>query len=227
MKRDKDAIEKKLKVVGNKVFTTEKTIIEFPAWYESKKFVSVEDVTYVYGIFAIIIGDTYSVSRIPTMIPTNPIMINEIDRDGETYIQYIYGKDDCLIENTTVLRHKLLSYTYFEAYFMYARIPWFVEYEDLLRITDNLPEYANSDAGGNFIANELITSFVTRSSANKETFYRQVQKGDYTYIDMMNVYYSALNTLNKIGGNRFNEGIVSALVQKETSPTQLENIVRK
>lgn len=227
MKRDSGTIQKKLKVIDGKVYTSEKTIIEFPSWYQDKKFVSIEDVNYIYGIFAIIIGDSYSISRIPTMIPTVPIMVNEVDRDGETYIQYVYGKDDCIIENTTIVQNKLLSYTYFEAFFMYARIPWFVDYEDLLYITDNLVKYAGSEVGGNFIANELLTSFVTRVKENKEVFYRQKQKGEYSYIDLMNVYYSALNTVSRIGGNRFNDSIVSALVQKETSPTQLENIVRK
>jgi hypothetical protein len=225
--RDKDFIRKNLYIKDGKIYTKEKTIIEFPKWYEDKELLDIKEVTYLYGIFAIIIGDKYSVSVIPTLVNTTPIVVKEVEREGITYVQFIYGKDDCLIDNTNVIKKDLLSYNLFENFFIYAKIPWFIEYEDLIRITDNIFKYSKSNLGNNFIATELVTSFIARNSKNKSMFFRQEPKGDVEYVDLTNPYYSSISTLAKISGNYFTESLTSAIVQKEKEPTKLENLVRR
>jgi len=227
MKRDKDFISSKLYIKDGKIYCKEKCIIEFPKWYEDKELATIQDVVYFYGVFSIIIGDKYSVSVIPTLCQTTPIMIKEIERDGVVYNQFVYGKDDCIISNTKVVKNELLSYNFFETFYMYARVPWFIEYEDLVRIMDNLPIYANSNVGGNFISNELTTSFITRVKDDKKKFFRQDSGKKFEYVDLMNVYYSALSTVNKIAGNYFMESMTSAIVQKEPKTTKLEDLVRE
>jgi len=224
--RDKDFIQSKIYIKDDKVYCKEKCTIEFPKWYLDKNLATIQEVVYFYGIYSLTIGDKYSVSVIPTLCQTTPIMIKEIDRDGVIYVQLLYGKDDCILNNIKVVKNELLSYNFFETFFMYARVPWYIEYEDLLRIMDNLPIYANSKVGDNFISNELITSFITRVKGKKNEFYRQNTAKGFEYVDLMNVYYSSLSTLSKIGGNYFKEGVVSAIVQKETKPSKLEIAVR-
>lgn len=227
MKRDKDFIQKNTYVKDGKIYCKQKTIIEFPKWYEDKGLAAIQEVTNIYGIFAIIIGDSYSVSLIPTLINTTPIMVNQVTKEGIDYYQFVYGKDDVLINNVRVVKKELLSYNFFETFYMYARAPWYVEYEDLVRIMDNLPKYAKSNIGDNYISNELVTSFITRNLANRRLYYRQVQKGEYEYVDLMSPYFSATSVVNKIGGNQFQDALISAINQKETKITKLEEIVRK
>lgn len=227
MKRDNIYINSKLYIKDNKVYTREKTIIEFPKWYENKELLDIQDVTYLYGIFSIAIGDKYAVSIIPTLITTEPVIITEVERDDGIYIQFVYGKDDCIIDNTSVVKKELLSYNFFENFILYAKIPWFIEYEDLIKISDNLPKYAKSNLGSNYIANELVVSFIARCKSNKTLFYRQNTKDDVAYTDLLNVYYSAVSTLSKLAGNFFTDSLTSALVQKESQSNTLENHVRK
>lgn len=227
MKRDPQFIGSKLYRDGDKLRCKEKCIIEFPKWYEDKELATIQDTVYFYGIFAIVIGDKYSVSVIPTLCQTTPIMIKEIERDGVVYNQFIYGKDDVILNNVNVVKNELLSYNFFETFYMYARAPWFIEYEDLVRLMDNLPVYANSNVGGNFISNELTTSFITRSKVDKKIFFRQDGSKGFEYVDLMNVYYSALSTTNKIAGNYFMESMTSAIVQPEAKTTKLEDLVRE
>lgn len=227
MKRDKDFIQSQIYIKDGKIYTKEKTIIEFPKWYENKELLDIQDVTYLYGVFAIIIGDKYSVSVIPTLINTTPIIIREVERENGTYIQFVYGKDDVLIDNTTIAKKDLLSYNIFENLFIYAKTPWFIEYEDLIKILDNIYPYSNSNLGNNFVATELVTSFIARTKKDKSVFLRQDPNAQADYVDLTNVYFSALSTLNKVAGNYFTEGLTSALVQKETHPTRLENLVRQ
>ncbi len=228
--RDKAFIEQNLIVKDNKVFTKEKLIIEFPKWYENKEFLDRQSVTYLYGVFAMIIGNKYSVSVIPTLITTQPIMVNEVEKEDGEYIQFIYGKGDCIIENINVVKKELLAYNLFENFFIYSRVPWFIEYEDLIRITDNLSNYAKSNLGNNQIAMELVISFIARCVEDKRLFFRQKEK-DYKstpeYVDLLNIYWSVRSSAGKLGGNYFSRSLVSAIVQPETEETKLEKLVRQ
>ena len=223
LKRDPKYIKSLVEFKDGKIYCKEKCIIEYPAWYEDKDLGESREQVSVYGIFAIIVGDKYSVSVIPTLCTSNPVMVTEIDREGVIYKQLMFGKGDCIISNTTVANYSLKSYNFFEAFFMRAKIPWYVEYEDLAKSMDNLVKYAASEVGGSLVANELITSHITRSLKDKNVYYRQIGgTGESAYVDLMNVYYSAIGTVNKLGGNYFSNSLVSALVQENTGETKLE-----
>jgi hypothetical protein len=227
LKRNKDFISSKLYTKDGKIYCKEKCTIEFPKWYEDKELATIQDSVQFYGVFAIIIGDQYSVSIIPTLCQTTPIMVREIEREGIVYNQFIYGKDDCILDNVNVVKVEILSYNFFETYYMYARAPWYIEYEDLVRIMDNLPGYAKSNVGDNYISNEVVTSFITRSKADKKVFFRQNGTKGFEYVDLLSPYFSSLSTVNKLGGNYFTNSLVSAIVQPETSTTKLEEHVRQ
>lgn len=227
MKRDPSYIQSQLYEKDGKIYTKAKTVIEFPKWFQDKGLAELKEVSYVYGIMSIQIGESYSVSVVPTLISTTPILVREVDKGGETYVQLVYGKDDCLFDNVTVVKEELLSYNFFEGFFMYAKIPWYVEYEDMLRILDNLPKYAKSKVGDSHLSNELLTSFIARSKTDKSVFYRQMgAKGSYDYVDLMSPYYSMLSTTAKISGGYFQQGLTSAIARKEKEPTKLEVLVR-
>ena len=229
--RDKNYIASQLTQKENAIYTKQKTIIEFPKWYQDKGLYDNSDKTFVYGVFAIIIGDRYSVSVIPTVMATEPIAVMEIERDGVEYFQLVYGKDDCLFEDTKILKQPFLSYNFFDGYYFQAKIPWFIEYNeknnDLVKILDNMVRYGGSKLGANLISNEVVTSFIARNPKDKTQFFRLDPKGDPSFVDLMDVRFSALNTLNKLAGNYFEDALTGALVQKEKSPTTLENLVRK
>jgi len=227
LNRDPKYIQSKLYRKDGKIYTKEQCIIEFPKWYLNKDLAVIEEQSKIYGIFCIIMGNKYSVSTIPTLITTVPILVNEIEKDDTEYVQFVYNIDDPIIDNELSIKHELLSYYFFEGYFMYAKIPWYIEYEDILKVMDNLPKYASSSIGKVWTANELLVSFITRSIKDKTKFYRQIDlKEKYDYIDLMNVFYSVTSPVLKLGGNYFNNALVSAIVQKTDTETKLDKLVR-
>lgn len=227
LKRDPAYIAQHLTLKDGSYYTDQVTIIEFPSWFAEKGLYEVTEHTNVYGLFAIIMGEKYSVSIIPTIIYTNPLSVKEIERDGVKYTQLFYAKGDKIIETQTVVQQTFLIYDFFDTHYMQAKVPWYTEYDDLRKIMGNVSKYAASGLGDSEIANEVVTSFIARSQANKLTFYRQDASKGMTYVDLMDVRYSTLSTVNKLAGNYFEESLVSALVQKEKKPTTLENIVRR
>lgn len=224
--RDKDAVSKHITVKEGAYFTDTKTIIEFPKWYQDKDLYVNESVHYLYGIFAIIIGNNYSVSRIPTVLTTSPVMVTEVEKDGELYINFHYGAGSKILESSKAIMQPYLVYNFFDGYFLQAKIPWYVGYEDLSAIMDNTVPYGGTNLGNNQTSNELLCSFIARQVKDKRLFYRLDPKGHPAYVDLMDVRYSSLSTVNKLAGNYFNEAMVSALVQKEKKPTTLEKHVR-
>lgn len=227
MKRDKDYIKSVIIKKDDGYYATKKTIIEFPKWYQDKGLYEISDNTFLYGIFAMIVDDKYSVSRIPTVMNTTPLMVKEIDRDGETYIQLIYGPGDRVINSQNVLMQPFLSYEYFNGFYMLAKIPWFIDYEDLIFTMDNTVKYAGNNLGSNNVGNEVLPTFISRQQKDKRMFHRSNPTGKPYFVGLMDVRYSALSTINKQAGNYPEESLVSALIIKEEKPTTLENHVRR
>ena len=227
LKRDKDYVRSTITKKDDGYYTTKKTIIEFPKWYETKGLYEISDNTFVYGIFAMIVDDKYSVARIPTVINTTPLMVKEVERDGEVYIQLIYGPGDRIINGEKVLMQPFLSYEYFNGFYMLAKVPWFIDYEDLVFTMDNTTKYAGNNLGSNTVGNEVLATFISRQQENKHAFFRTDPKGKPYFVGLMDVRFSALSTINKQAGNYPEESLVSALINKEKKPTTLENHVRR
>lgn len=225
--RDKVYIDSLIEYKDGAYYCKEPLNIEFPKWYQDKQMFDIADKMYLYGIFSIHHKDKYAVSIIPTVIVTNPILTTEVERDGQPYIQLRYGKGDRLIESEKVIQHSFLSYNFFDANYMQAKVPWFITYEDLCKIMDNMVPYAASNLGANLVGNEVVTSFVTRLKSDKRKFYSSDPSKPYAYVDLMDVRYSTMSTLSKIAGNYFSEGLISSLVQQEQTPSKLEQHVRK
>lgn len=227
MIRNKKTIEQHVKLVDNKYVTDTLTVIEFPKRYLDKEIATIADKTYVYGIFAIIIGEVYSVSLIPSSIETNPLYIKENIRDNVEYIQFYYGKDMPIIENKNVIRNKVNTYNILEEFYLRGNIPWYIDYEDLNTIFNNMRYYADSAIGDTKLTNEIITSYIARDPSDMHIFHRLSKNKESVYIALDDIYYATLGTVNKLSGSYFDKGIVSALVQPEKSPTKLEQIIRK
>lgn len=226
MKRDPSHIAKYLDLKDGKYITQKKMIIEFPSWYKEKGLYDISDTSFLYGIFAIIMDDVYSVSLITTVLSTSPVMVTEVEREDITYTQFHYGPGDVIVNSDTVIMHTFLVYELFDMFFMQAKIPWFIEYLDLAKILKNTVSYGGTNFGRSKTGNEVLVSFIARSSKDKFKFHRQDRKTPMTYVDLMDIRYSTLSTVNKFAGNYFEESMVSALVVKETKPTALENHVR-
>lgn len=226
LKRDPQTVKKCLVNKDNSYYTNKALTIEFPKWYMTKGLYVNEETHYLYGIFAVIVGDVYSVSLIPTVVTTLPIAVNEIERDGDVYIQLMYAAGSKVLESNKAIMQSFLAYDFFDGFFMQAKVPWFVEYEDLCILMNNTVSYGGTNLGVNQVNNELLCSFIARSSKDKREFFRVAPTGKAAFVDLMDVRYSSLSTVNKLAGNYFSESLVSALIQKETVPTTLEKHVR-
>ena len=227
MKRDKKFISENLIIKDNKILTKVTTIIEFPKRFLDTDLAVIDKRTYVYVIFAINIGEKYSVSVIPAYIESKHLFIKESVKDGTEYVQFYYGPNMTLIESTEIIRNKVLTYNILNEFYLKSNIPWYIEYTDLNSILGNMKTYADSDIGASSLTNEIITSYITRNYNDKKIYHRLKIDEKYEYVSLDDLQYAAIGTLNKIAGAYFREGLTSALVIKEKSPTKLEDLARR
>lgn len=233
LKRDPKFIQSKLVDKGQQRFVTENAFIDVPKRYLNRNLLEIKDQTFVFGVFALIVGDKYSVSLIPSMFRTTPLNIQEY-KIGETeYVRLVYAKDTCIFENTEVVRKDVLSFNIFDEFWMAGKFPWYIDYEDPVKILDNMVEYAGSNVGRNLFANEITSSFVARVKGDMTKYFRTIAQGPtkdtrdkcaFNGID--DVFYSATSTLAKFAGNYYGDAVVSALVQPEKEIGEIEKAVR-
>lgn len=226
LKRAPEVIAKYLTNKDGAYYTSQAMTIEFPEWYMTKGLYRNENIHYLYGIFAMVVGNVYSVSLIPTVLTTSPISVNEIEREDGKYIQLMYAAGSKVLQSNKAIMQPFLAYDFFDGFFMQAKVPWYIAYEDLCTLMDNTVSYGGTNLGINQTSNELLSSFIARTGKDKRKFFRTDPSSELAFVDLMDVRYSSLSTVNKLAGNYFNESLVSALVHKEKQPTTLEKHVR-
>lgn len=227
MKRNPEAIERLLERRGDKVYTKARLAIEFPSWYEDKELMTVNEHYAVFGIFAIVSEDTYCVSIAPSMIHTAPLLVSKVEREGVEYTRFEYAAGSCLVENVKLVKRELVSYTLFENFYLQARIPWFLEYDDMVTVMNNQVKYSGTRLGENMGNSEFLIAYISRRPEDRNVFYRTKPVGRSAYVDLMDVFHSTQSTLSKIGGNYFKDSLASALLNKSREVTNLEAHVRK
>lgn len=231
MKRDAATIKQQLQETkSNQLITKVPCIIEFPKRYVERNMAEIGIENYVFGIYALIMGDTYAVSVIPASIKTTPYRISEVERDGVVYYNFHYEAGNVLIENTYLVRRDVQVYSIMEEFFLKGNVPWYLDYEDLGKILDLAKYHADSDAGQNYAVIEALTAYVGRSSNNRAIQYRHSkkdQKSNVSFIGIYgNVFYAAPGTVNKLAGSYFDDGVVSALTQPSTEVSHVEKLLR-
>lgn len=226
-KRDKEFIISKLYEQDGKYCCKEACYIEVPLRYVNAGLLEIGIVCNLIGIYRLVIGDKYSVSVVPSFIRTAPYTIEEVKINEIEYYRLHYLKDYPVIENTEVLRKDILTYFIFDEFIMKGKVPWYLEYDDYGKIYDLAAKYAATGVGDNQAIIELLISYLTRQKNNLKEYARLNPLTPYKYVPLDSVYYSSPSTVNKLAGNRFSEGVVSAIVQRTNSASKVEELVRK
>lgn len=221
--RDKEFMGKLISIKGDKVYCSKRCSIEFPSWYIDKGLAKFGHDTAFMGICAIVVDNKYCVTTVPTIVRSNPIDMNQIERNGVPYTRLEFGPGDPIYSNTSVVKETLLSYDFFNHFFLRTKVPWFIEYHDMVKLMNNLMKYAGSGVGRSPIGNELTVAFVTRDAKDPLKFYRQTDmKGEYIFVDLMDIYLSVRNTMDRLTGGYYKDALVGSLLAPAQEPTDIE-----
>lgn len=190
--------------------------------------------TFTYGLFPIILETgEYSVCNVNALIELDPFKTLMVTLDEVDYHEFYFEPGSVIIKTTDLIKRETLIYNIMDEFIFKGKIPWYVEYEDIGKIFDTAKYHANSNVGQNLEVIEFIAALITRSKKDRTKYIRNVAKSfadtkldQIDYIPLNNVFYAIHNTVNKLAGSYFNDGVISALVTPSTQVEKIESILR-
>jgi len=228
--RDPEYIKSTLKQLpSGEYVTTTGCYIHVPDRYAERGLAQYGSQTYVYGVFAIIVGDKYSVFNLCGMIKLNPNRVLKENISGVDYRVLEFTKDTVVILQNEVVKKDVLMFNIMDELMFKGKVPWFIGYDDLGSLLDTAKLHAGSNISSNLTVIELLISIMARDSKDLTKFYR-VSKDHTTrpvILGLANVQLIAGNVLNKLAGSRMGDGLVSALVNQTEEVGQLERLLRE
>jgi hypothetical protein len=233
LKRDPDYIKKHLVETkdGKLVVLKDSTII-VPARFLNKGLSIKKEQVYIIGMYALIMGDRYAVSNVNAMININPIRTTIIKINDVDHYEFAFNNGSVMIKDLNTIRDDNIIYNIFDEFISNGNVPWYFDYEDMGRIFATAKEYADMRIGDNTEVIQLLVSVLSRDNSERLKYYRHNLKkySDLevrpTFVPLESVMYVATNTLNKLTGSYFSEGVMSALVNPSEKVERLEELLR-
>lgn len=191
--------------------------------------------TFVYGFFPIILEETdeYLVCNVPARIELNPYQTKPIKINDIEHLEFSFEAGQVIFKTTTVIKKATFIYDILNEIILKGKVPWYASYRDLATIFRLAKKYANSDAANVDAVTELIASIIARNPKDMKTYLRTslpnqlgADTSDVLFVPLSSVVHSVNNTVNKITGAYFSEGIQSALVHPSKQVERIEKVLR-
>lgn len=233
--RDAARVHKALEETAERSIVALKPVkMYIPARFPQRDLAIFEDEITLVGICAITLDDTYFMSAmICAPIRTEPTLVNTVVIDDVEYLELQYEPGDRVIASLDLVKIDNLMYRIYDEIIAKGRVPWYIGYDELGRLFDTAKKHAGVTVGSTPAVMEIIVSTIARDPNDLRRYYRQVvqtkeeiTQNPPTIIPLRNVSYGATNTIAKITGSRFDEGMTSAIVNPGDRVERTEQILR-
>lgn len=234
-RRDPQAVRAVLQTTpSGAVVTTAPCRIQIPERYVDRNLASIGIETYLYGIYAMLLeDDRYAISVTHAMLKITPFKSLKIKIGEVPYYEFHFPAKSIVFPATEVVKRNVFIFDVLDEFMFQGKIPWFLDYTDVGRLFDTAKEFATSSIASSPETIELLASMIARTSTDRMQYYRNSLPDDPkasipppAYIPFKSVFYAATNTLNKLAGNYFQQGVVSALVTPTEDVQRLEQLIR-
>lgn len=234
LKRNGEKVLAALKDLPNgRTVATKKLTITFPTRFRDIGLAVIGKVSFVYGLFAIIVDNDYAILNMNGYIELNEGVIQIQEVNGVEYYTFTYEPGDTVIMTKDIVARSNLIFTAIDEFIFKGKVPWYVGYDDMGKIFETAQSHAGTRARVIPSMVEFFAAYIGRQKNNRVKFIREGAKtaADFTpekihWVPLRSVFYSAPGTVNKISGAYFQDGIVSALVNPSTQVESVEAVLR-
>lgn len=228
LERDPGAIRAVTRVMPDKsVVAVKECKIYIPARFAERGLASIGVETYITGMYAIVHENKYAVMMVCANMRIEPALTNRVSIEGEEYLEFVFPPGCTIVATLDLVRVDTLTYKIFDEIVSKARVPWYFGYRDLAKIFDSAKMHANANIGQNHEVTELLVSLISRNPENLTEYFRQTEGLAPAYVPLKSVAYSATNTINKLGGAYFRDGVISSLVSPADRSENIEITLRQ
>ena len=234
LKRDSGKVFDALGDLPGKPVIAKKAIkIIFPVRFRDIKLAVIGERSYVYGLFAMVVGDSYALCNINAYVELGQASISKVLFNDNEYYEFSYEPGDVVIRTKEIVARSSLIFTAIDEFVFKGKVPWYVEYEDMGKLFNTAEAYAGTRARILPSVMEFLSSYIARKKDDRAKFIRDgaKTKEDFSlskiaWVPLRSVYWSAPGTLNKLAGAYFADGVVSAIVNPSNKVEKVESIVR-
>jgi hypothetical protein len=234
--RDKDKVRACVKLMPDRSLVALKGCkIYIPTRYAERGLAEIGIKTYTIGIMAWTVDDKYySVWEINAMCQLTPTSTVKTWINDDEYYEFYFEPGSTVLKSIDLVKVDTLTFKIYDEMFSKGRIPWFLSYDDMGMIFDTADKHAGAKVGKNREVTELMVSLIARQPQDRHMLYRHVKgtlaemkKTLPAFIALRNVTYSATNTVNKLGGSYFEQGVISALNSPSQRVEPIEDLLRR
>ncbi len=217
----------------NTVTTTRGCKLHVPVRYVDKGLLVFGDETYLFGYFGILIGEEYASCQIFAMLRIKPIGQTKVNVLGVEYYEFEFPPGTVVIENTNVVLDDGLLYPAFDYFVDSAYIPWFLSYDDILRMFHQTKYFTGIALGAHRAVLELIIANIARNPAKRTEYWRQCiftpedARRRPAFVPYKSVLYGPKGTTARLMGAYFDTALRSALVNPSERVDPIEALLRQ
>lgn len=215
------------------VIAKKQLTITFPVRFRDIKLAVVGENSFVYGLFAISVDDSYALMNLSAYIELGKASIDVTTVNGVEYYEFTYQPGDVVIRTKSIVARSNLIFTAIDEFVFKGKVPWYVNYEDMGKIFETAQSYAGTKAKIIPSVMEFFASYIGRYKKDRTKFIREVAKSEsefdiqnISWVPLRSVFFSAPGTVNKLAGAYFQDGVVSALVNPSSQVENVESILR-
>lgn len=230
--RDKDYVLSQLvKTPDDALVCKRQCYICVPSHYFEMELGQIAENVTVMGVFPFIIEGRYSVSKVISRVVLTPQDTQVIKINDEPYHLFSFEPGSVVVKNINLLKEDTNPYYIYRCFIARGKVPWYIDYDDLLTIFEHTPKYNGVHLGADQSIVALLAATVARDPNNLNSMYRSTlgQSNKATrpyYVPLTNVQLSADDTISKILGSYMDDGINSALINPSKQISDLEEVLR-
>lgn len=234
--RDKDRVRANLvKLDDNSVVAKEGCKIYIPGRYVNKGLAGIGDTIWTVGIFTITTDSGFYCTALgPALITLVPTDIRQVKVDGNPYYEFSFEPGSTVIQSTIVGKNDRLIGPLFNEFLINGNVPYGFNLLDLIKLFKLSQKYCGFTMGTNNQIFEAIVNIVARDSKDLNKLYRytvnsldEIYTNPPTIIGLRNAAKTSTNTVAKLVGSYFADGLVSALINPSDRVEGVEEILRK
>jgi hypothetical protein len=216
------------------VITDAPCTIEIPVRFTERNLAVLGSDVFTIGFFPIIFnGEYYGVNNTIGMVQIVPSSTEKVIRGGkDEYYAFSFQRGDVLFKSVDIVVNDTLTYYLYNEFVSMGNIPWYMNYYDTANMFETAFEHAGVTLGARSIL-ELIISTITRDSTDLTRLYRHILSSHEDIwtkppvtVPFKSVIWNTADTVSKLNGANFNDGITSAVVNPSENVELIEELLR-
>lgn len=207
--------------------------VVFPQRYVDRSMAFLGSDTAFTGIVATLCEDRYSVTKVCAMLPTEPDATRTVNWMGKEYVELSYEAGSAYLKNRDPVKHDQLVYRIYDEFFNKGNVPWYLNYDDMAHIFDTAKKHGGTSIADDKAVTQFIVSLIARQKQELTLYFRTAieTRADLetikpAFIAMINAAYAPTNTLNRIAGSYFDEGVAASIIYPTDRVERLEAAYR-